>query len=53
MMALYNMVGQYSNSTPWSHFAAMSILIALPVTIVYLFVQRYFVGGLAIGGVKG
>lgn len=53
MMALYNMVGQYSNTTPWSHFAAMSILIALPVTIVYLFVQRYFVGGLAIGGVKG
>ncbi len=53
MMALYNMVGQYSNTTPWSHFAAMSILIALPVTVVYLFVQRYFVGGLAIGGVKG
>jgi arabinogalactan oligomer/maltooligosaccharide transport system permease protein len=53
MMALYNMVGQYSDSTPWSHFAAMSIMIALPVTIVYLFVQRYFVGGLAIGGVKG
>jgi arabinogalactan oligomer/maltooligosaccharide transport system permease protein len=53
MMALYNMVGQYSNTTPWSHFAAMSIMIALPVSIVYLFVQRYFVGGLAIGGVKG
>ncbi len=53
MMALYNMVGQYSDNTPWSHFAAMSILIALPVTIVYLFVQRYFVGGLSIGGVKG
>jgi len=53
MMALYNMVGQYSDNTPWSHFAAMAILIALPVTIIYLFVQRYFVGGLAIGGVKG
>lgn len=53
MMALYNMVGQYSDSTPWSHFAAMSILIALPVTIIYLLIQRWFVGGLAIGGVKG
>ncbi|MGA2489727.1 MAG: ABC transporter permease subunit [Anaerolineales bacterium] len=53
MMALYNMVGQYSNTTPWSHFAALSILIALPVVIIYLFVQRWFVGGLAIGGVKG
>ena len=53
IMALFNMVGQYSDSTPWSHFAAMSILIALPVTIIYLFIQRWFVGGLAIGGVKG
>jgi arabinogalactan oligomer / maltooligosaccharide transport system permease protein len=53
MMALFNMVGQYADSTPWSHFAAMSILIALPVVIIYLFVQRWFVGGLAIGGVKG
>ncbi|MCL4561354.1 MAG: ABC transporter permease subunit [Chloroflexi bacterium] len=53
MMALYNMVGQYSESTPWSNFAAMAILIALPVTLIYLFIQRWFVGGLAIGGVKG
>ena len=53
MMALYNMVGQYSNTTPWSHFAAMAIMVALPVTLIYLFVQRWFVGGLAIGGVKG
>ncbi|RPJ51455.1 MAG: ABC transporter permease subunit [Chloroflexi bacterium] len=53
IMALYNMTGQYADNTPWSNFAAMAIIIALPVTIVYLFVQRYFIGGLAIGGVKG
>jgi arabinogalactan oligomer/maltooligosaccharide transport system permease protein len=53
MMALYNMIGQYADSTPWAMFAAMSILVALPVCIIYLAIQRYFVGGLAIGGVKG
>ncbi len=53
MMALYNMVGQYSDNTPWSHFAAMALIVALPVSILYLFIQKYFVGGLAMGGVKG
>jgi len=53
MMALYNMVGQYADSTPWSMFSAMSILVALPVSVIYLSIQKYIVGGLAIGGVKG
>jgi arabinogalactan oligomer/maltooligosaccharide transport system permease protein len=52
-MSLFNMIGQYSDNTPWSKFAAMSILIALPVAIVYLSLQRYIVSGLTIGGVKG
>jgi arabinogalactan oligomer/maltooligosaccharide transport system permease protein len=52
-MALWNMTGQYADNTPWGDFAAMSILIALPVSIVYLSLQRYIVGGLTIGGVKG
>jgi len=52
-MALYNMVGQYSGNTPWSKFSAMAILVALPVSLVYLYLQKYIVGGLALGGVKG
>ncbi len=51
-MALNGMVGQYG-TTPWSQFAAFSILVALPVSVVYMFLQRYIVSGLAIGGVKG
>jgi len=53
IMSLYNMVGQYADATPWSRFAAMSILIALPVVVIYLSIQRYIAGGLSIGGVKG
>jgi arabinogalactan oligomer/maltooligosaccharide transport system permease protein len=52
-MALNGMVGQYSGNTPWSSFAAFSILVALPVSVVYLFLQRYIISGLTIGGVKG
>lgn len=51
-MSLYNMTGQYASNTPWSQFAAMSLLIALPVALVYLSLQRYIVSGLTIGGVK-
>lgn len=52
-MALYGMVGQFAGQTPWSKFAAFAILVALPVSIIYLYLQKYIVGGLAIGGVKG
>jgi arabinogalactan oligomer/maltooligosaccharide transport system permease protein len=52
-MTLYNMTGQFASSTPWSHFSAMSVLIAVPVAIVYLALQKYMSGGLTVGGVKG
>ena len=52
-MALYGMVGQYSTSKPWSEFAALSILISLPVVVVMLLLQRYIVSGLTSGAVKG
>jgi arabinogalactan oligomer/maltooligosaccharide transport system permease protein len=52
-MALNGMVGQFATTTPWSKFAAFAILFALPVSVVYLAFQRYIVGGLAVGGVKG
>ena len=51
-MSLYNMVGQYSDNTPWSAFSAMALLIAAPVAIVYLLLQKYIVSGLTIGSVK-
>ena len=51
-MALKGMVGQYG-STPWSQFAAFAVLVAIPVSAVYLLLQRYIVSGLALGGVKG
>jgi len=52
-MTLNGMVGQYASSTPWSQFAAYAILVALPVSAVYLYLQKYIISGLTIGGVKG
>jgi arabinogalactan oligomer/maltooligosaccharide transport system permease protein len=49
---LNKMVGAFGQ-TPWSDFAAFAILFSLPVSAVFFFFQRYIVGGLAIGGVKG
>jgi arabinogalactan oligomer / maltooligosaccharide transport system permease protein len=52
-MGLSSMVGQYSSNTPWSDFAAMSILITLPIVVLFFFLQKWIVGGLAVGAVKG
>lgn len=51
-MSLWNMSGQFSGDTPWSRFSAMALLVAAPVAVVYLALQRYIVSGLTIGGVK-
>jgi arabinogalactan oligomer/maltooligosaccharide transport system permease protein len=52
-IALNSMVGGFARTTTWSEFAAFAILFALPVSVVFFFFQRYLVGGLAVGGVKG
>lgn len=39
-------------ATPQSIRAAITIVTAVPILVVYPFLQRYFVNGLAIGGVK-
>jgi arabinogalactan oligomer/maltooligosaccharide transport system permease protein len=52
-LALNSMVGQFARTTNWSQFAAFAILFAAPVSIVFFVFQRYLIGGLAVGGVKG
>lgn len=52
-MTLYNMTGQYANSVPWNRFAAMAVIVALPVAVVYIALQKQITGGLTTGAVKG
>jgi arabinogalactan oligomer / maltooligosaccharide transport system permease protein len=52
-LALNSLVGQFARTTNWSQFAAFAVLFAFPVSLVFFLFQRYLVGGLAVGGVKG
>jgi len=50
-IALSGFFSQYNNYIGW--VAAGSLLGAIPITLVYLLLQRYFIQGLASGAVKG
>lgn len=50
-VALSSFFGQYNNNIGW--VAAGSLMAAFPVTLVYLFLQRYFIQGMASGAIKG
>ena len=48
---LRNYIGEYH--AEWGHFAAGAILTSLPVMALFYVLQRYLVGGLTAGAVKG
>jgi arabinogalactan oligomer/maltooligosaccharide transport system permease protein len=52
-MTLYNMTGQYANAIPWNRFSAFAVIVALPVAVIYIALQKYITSGLVAGGVKG
>ncbi|MGP7961312.1 sugar ABC transporter permease [Sanguibacter sp. A247] len=39
--------------TPWAQFAAGAVVAAVPVIILFMFLQKYIVSGLTAGSVKG
>jgi multiple sugar transport system permease protein len=45
------LMGQHSYE--WNEMMAMSVLGSLPVLILFLFFQRYFIAGMTAGSVKG
>jgi putative aldouronate transport system permease protein len=47
---LYN---KYKQLSPLTLRAATSIIVLVPILMVYPFLQKYFIGGLTIGSVKG
>lgn len=50
-VALNRIIGQYG--TNWNDLMAVATVIALPVLLIFIFLQRYIVAGLAGGATKG
>ncbi|MGC5616427.1 sugar ABC transporter permease [Georgenia sp. Z1491] len=51
-LGLYGLVSSLTNQN-WGVFAAGAVISAVPVLLLFLFLQRYIVGGLTAGSVKG
>lgn len=43
---------QASMSTQWGLYAAASLMVSLPVVVIFLLLSKHLVGGLTVGGVK-
>ncbi len=53
MVGMYKFIEDGTFSTDWGVFAAGSLIAAVPIVILYLSLQRFIVGGLTVGAVKG
>lgn len=52
-LTMLNFIGDMENATQWIMLFAACFLSAIPILIIYVFLQRYFVSGLTVGAVKG
>ncbi len=48
---LYTYMGQFSSR--WNYLSVSIVLVALPMVILYLFLQKYIIEGIAAGAIKG
>jgi len=52
-LAMLGFLGDQQNPTQWNVLFAACFLCALPLLVAFAFLQKYFVGGLTVGSVKG
>ncbi|MFD0712261.1 carbohydrate ABC transporter permease [Paenibacillus sp. GCM10027626] len=52
-LAMLGFMGDQTNPTAWNVLFAACFLCALPLLLLFAFLQKYFIGGLTVGSVKG
>lgn len=52
-LAMLGFLGDQQNPTQWNVLFAACFLCALPLLVAFMFLQKYFVGGMTVGAVKG
>lgn len=52
-IGLYSILRNETSQTMYTKFAAGCILVAIPITILFIYLQRYYVDGITGGAVKG
>jgi arabinogalactan oligomer / maltooligosaccharide transport system permease protein len=50
-LGLESLAGQFQ--TEWANYAAGSLMVCVPVMVLFIALNRYIVSGLSLGGVKG
>ena len=54
ILGLYTFAGSLSQEAPkWNYMMAMTVIMSLPILLLYFRAQKYFIEGLTVGGVKG
>ncbi|MFH5183667.1 carbohydrate ABC transporter permease [Paenibacillus sp. TAB 01] len=52
-LAMLGFMGDQTNPTAWNVLFAACFLCALPLLVIFAFLQKFFIGGLTVGSVKG
>lgn len=52
-LGLYQMLTRENITKYFTQFCAGAVLIAIPITLLFIFMQKYYVGGVTAGGAKG
>jgi multiple sugar transport system permease protein len=54
ILGLYTFAGSLSQEAPkWHYMMAMTVIMSLPILLLYFRAQKNFIEGLTVGGVKG